>query len=198
MADDDEPSGASDVPDFEPPQACIQRVIKSVLPENAQIMKESKQAYSKAAGIFIIYVTTWSVSVSRALRLSRARSPRRPPSPPSLLRRRARRGWSRAESCIPANGATGSDVITASRAQRERLLQGEEAPDDHHRGCARGNQVRAHSPLLGDRAASLSCSLARAADRTVRALGSQRARVRHGRPAERVPRGVPQGVQRQE
>ena len=75
MADDDEPSGASDVPDFEPPQACIQRVIKSVLPENAQIMKESKQAYSKAAGIFIIYVTTWSVSVSRTLRLSRARSP---------------------------------------------------------------------------------------------------------------------------
>ena len=70
-APDGEAAGASDVPDFEPPQACIQRVIKSVLPENAQIMKESKAAYSKAAGIFIIYVTTW---YGRA----RARAPRRP------------------------------------------------------------------------------------------------------------------------
>ena len=81
-ADDEEPSGASDVPDFEPPQACIQRVIKSVLPENAQIMKESKQAYSKAAGIFIIYVTTWSVCLSRALCASRVHALRAAPPPP--------------------------------------------------------------------------------------------------------------------
>lgn len=46
------------MPDFEPPQACVQRIIKSVLPDNCQITKEAKAAFSKAAGIFIIYLTT--------------------------------------------------------------------------------------------------------------------------------------------
>jgi len=79
-------------PDFEPPQACVQRIIKAALPENCQITKESKvrwtafkrammlgqdshlcsvafpvcwlpttlqAAFSKAAGIFMIYLTTW-------------------------------------------------------------------------------------------------------------------------------------------
>ena len=30
------------MPDFEPPQACVQRIIKAALPENAQVTKESK------------------------------------------------------------------------------------------------------------------------------------------------------------
>ena len=38
----------------------MQRIIKSVLPENCQITKESKAAFSKAAGIFIIYLTSCS------------------------------------------------------------------------------------------------------------------------------------------
>jgi len=46
------------LPEFEPPQACVQRIIKSALPDNCQITKESKAAFSKAAGIFIIYLTT--------------------------------------------------------------------------------------------------------------------------------------------
>ncbi len=139
-APDGEAAGASDVPDFEPPQACIQRVIKSVLPENAQIMKESKAAYSKAAGIFIIYVTTW---------YGRARA-------------------------SPRLSVTGD----AAAAQRERLLQGEEAPDDHDPGRARGDQVR--SARLGDRAAALPLSRARARPRLKR--------VSNSRAAPRPPR----------
>ncbi|CAN0078201.1 unnamed protein product [Ectocarpus sp. 12 AP-2014] len=44
-------------PEFEPPQACVQRVIKSVLPDNVQIGKDAKAAFSRSAGIFIMYLT---------------------------------------------------------------------------------------------------------------------------------------------
>ena len=44
------------------------------------------------------------------------------------------------------------------RAQRERLLQGEEAPDDHDPDVLAAIKC-ARSARLGDRAASLSCSL---------------------------------------
>lgn len=45
------------LPDFEPPQASVQRIIKAALPPNATITKESKAAFSKAAGIFILYLS---------------------------------------------------------------------------------------------------------------------------------------------
>lgn len=35
-------------------QACVQRVIKAVLPENVQIGKDAKAAFSRSAGIFIM------------------------------------------------------------------------------------------------------------------------------------------------
>ncbi|CAN0413721.1 unnamed protein product, partial [Hapterophycus canaliculatus] len=38
-------------------QACVQRVIKSVLPDNVQIGKDAKAAFSRSAGIFIMYLT---------------------------------------------------------------------------------------------------------------------------------------------
>eukprot|EP00904_Undaria_pinnatifida_P001282 jgi/Undpi1/11154/HiC_scaffold_30.g13452.m1 len=44
-------------PEFEPPQACVQRVIKAVLPDNVQIGKDAKAAFSRSAGIFIMYLT---------------------------------------------------------------------------------------------------------------------------------------------
>ncbi|CAN0531338.1 unnamed protein product, partial [Ectocarpus sp. 8 AP-2014] len=37
--------------------ACVQRVIKSVLPDNVQIGKDAKAAFSRSAGIFIMYLT---------------------------------------------------------------------------------------------------------------------------------------------
>lgn len=48
---------AAKVPDFEPPQATISRIIKQVLPDNIQITREARQAFTRAAGIFIFYIT---------------------------------------------------------------------------------------------------------------------------------------------
>lgn len=54
------PTTEKRLPDFEPPQASVQRIVKAALPENCQITKESKAAFSKAAGIFILYLTSCS------------------------------------------------------------------------------------------------------------------------------------------
>mmetsp|Transcript_504 Transcript_504/g.668 ORF Transcript_504/g.668 Transcript_504/m.668 type:complete len:122 (+) Transcript_504:3-368(+) len=48
------------MPDFEPPQAAVHRIVKAHLPENCQVTKESKSAFAKAAGIFIMYLTSCS------------------------------------------------------------------------------------------------------------------------------------------
>jgi hypothetical protein len=42
-----------------PPQACVNRVIKSVLPDNVQVTKDARAAITRAAGIFIFYLTHW-------------------------------------------------------------------------------------------------------------------------------------------
>ena len=34
------------------------RIVKSAIPDNIQVTKEAKQAFAKAAGIFIVYLTT--------------------------------------------------------------------------------------------------------------------------------------------
>jgi DNA polymerase epsilon subunit 3 len=39
------------------PQASITRIIKAKLPDSVQVSKEAKQAFSKSAGIFILYLT---------------------------------------------------------------------------------------------------------------------------------------------
>ena len=49
--------GGSKTPEFEPPQACVSRIIKNVLPENIQITKDARAAFTRAAGIFIFYLT---------------------------------------------------------------------------------------------------------------------------------------------
>lgn len=45
-------------PEWEPPAACINRIVKAALPEQIQVTKEAKLAFSKSAGIFILYLTT--------------------------------------------------------------------------------------------------------------------------------------------
>ncbi|CAM9383014.1 unnamed protein product [Chrysoparadoxa australica] len=45
---------SSKTPEFEPPQACIQRIVKSVLPDNVQLGKDAKAAFARSAGIFIM------------------------------------------------------------------------------------------------------------------------------------------------
>ena len=43
--------------DFEPPAACVSRIIKNVIPDNIVITKEAKAAIVRATGIFIFYLT---------------------------------------------------------------------------------------------------------------------------------------------
>lgn len=47
----------SKVTEFEPPAACISRIIKQALPDNIQITKDARAAFARAAGIFIFYLT---------------------------------------------------------------------------------------------------------------------------------------------
>ena len=55
----------SKVPEFEPPQACIARIMKNALPENVQVTKDARAAFTRAAGIFIFYLTNCANEFSR-------------------------------------------------------------------------------------------------------------------------------------
>jgi len=55
----------SKTPEYEPPQACVNRMIKSVLPSNVQITKDSRAAFARAAGIYIFYLTSCANDFSR-------------------------------------------------------------------------------------------------------------------------------------
>mmetsp|Transcript_17675 Transcript_17675/g.29616 ORF Transcript_17675/g.29616 Transcript_17675/m.29616 type:complete len:217 (+) Transcript_17675:118-768(+) len=47
----------SRAPEFEPPLACVSRVMKSALPDNIMLTKDSRAAFVRAAGVFIFYLT---------------------------------------------------------------------------------------------------------------------------------------------
>mmetsp|Transcript_36838 Transcript_36838/g.73302 ORF Transcript_36838/g.73302 Transcript_36838/m.73302 type:complete len:156 (-) Transcript_36838:37-504(-) len=44
-------------PEFEPPMACVSRVMKAALPDNILLTKDARAAFVRAAGIFIFYLT---------------------------------------------------------------------------------------------------------------------------------------------
>uniref|UniRef100_A0A7S2RPE1 Transcription factor CBF/NF-Y/archaeal histone domain-containing protein n=1 Tax=Mucochytrium quahogii TaxID=96639 RepID=A0A7S2RPE1_9STRA len=46
--------------EFELPHASVARILKSKLPEGVSVSREAKQAFSKSAGIFILYLTAAS------------------------------------------------------------------------------------------------------------------------------------------
>lgn len=60
--------------DFELPQASITRIVKTALPENMQVSREAKLAFSKSAGVFILYLTSACVALARLARRGRASS----------------------------------------------------------------------------------------------------------------------------
>lgn len=47
----------SKAPEFEPPQASVNRIVKQVLPPNIQLTKDARAAFTRAAGVFIFYLT---------------------------------------------------------------------------------------------------------------------------------------------
>ena len=58
-------SKESKAPEFEPPQACVNRIVKSVLPDNVQVTKDARNAFTRAAGVFIFYLTHCANDISR-------------------------------------------------------------------------------------------------------------------------------------
>eukprot|EP00580_Thalassiosira_gravida_P011900 CAMPEP_0201643412 /NCGR_PEP_ID=MMETSP0493-20130528/28141_1 /ASSEMBLY_ACC=CAM_ASM_000838 /TAXON_ID=420259 /ORGANISM="Thalassiosira gravida, Strain GMp14c1" /LENGTH=203 /DNA_ID=CAMNT_0048117827 /DNA_START=37 /DNA_END=645 /DNA_ORIENTATION=- len=56
--------------EFEPPAACIRRLLKQVLPKSTNVSKDSLSAISRASGIFVLYLTACANDVAREGRRS--------------------------------------------------------------------------------------------------------------------------------
>ena len=51
--------------EFEPPMACIRRLLKQVLPKSTNVSKDSLATISRASGIFVLYLTACANDVAR-------------------------------------------------------------------------------------------------------------------------------------
>lgn len=51
--------------EFEPPLACVRRMLKNTLPTNTNVGKDACSAFSRACGIFIIYLTACANDFAR-------------------------------------------------------------------------------------------------------------------------------------
>ena len=57
--------GGEKCPDFEPPQAVVNRIMKGVLPDNVQITKDARTAFARASGVFIFYLAHCANDISK-------------------------------------------------------------------------------------------------------------------------------------
>lgn len=51
--------------EFDPPLACIKRILKNTLPESTNVGKDASVAFARACGIFIIYLTACANDFAR-------------------------------------------------------------------------------------------------------------------------------------
>ena len=51
--------------EFEPPLACVRRILKHSLPTSTNVGKDASSAFARACGIFIIYVTACANDFAR-------------------------------------------------------------------------------------------------------------------------------------
>lgn len=51
--------------EFEPPLACVRRILKSSLPNSTNVGKDASSAFARACGIFIIYLTACANDFAR-------------------------------------------------------------------------------------------------------------------------------------
>ena len=51
--------------EFEPPLACVRRLLKNTLPSNTNVGKDASAAFSRACGIFVIYITACANDFAR-------------------------------------------------------------------------------------------------------------------------------------
>ena len=53
------------VVDFEPPTACVRRILKNTMPQSTNVGKDALAAFQRSVGIFIIYLTACSNDFAR-------------------------------------------------------------------------------------------------------------------------------------
>ena len=58
-------SGGSSGTEFEPPLACVRRMLKNTLPANTNVGKDACASFSRACGIFIVYLTACANDFAR-------------------------------------------------------------------------------------------------------------------------------------
>ena len=51
--------------EFEPPLACVRRILKHSLPSSTNVGKDASAAFARASGIFIIYLTACANDFAR-------------------------------------------------------------------------------------------------------------------------------------
>lgn len=51
--------------EFEPPLACVRRILKHSLPSSTNVGKDASAAFARACGIFIIYITACANDFAR-------------------------------------------------------------------------------------------------------------------------------------
>jgi histone H3/H4 len=51
--------------EFEPPLACVRRMLKNTLPSSTNVGKDASTAFSRACGIFVIYLTACANDYAR-------------------------------------------------------------------------------------------------------------------------------------
>jgi histone H3/H4 len=51
--------------EFEPPLACVRRILKTALPNSTNVGKDASAAFCRASGIFVIYLTACANDFAR-------------------------------------------------------------------------------------------------------------------------------------
>ena len=51
--------------EFEPPLACVRRILKNTLPNSTNVGKDASAAFCRACGIFVIYLTACANDFAR-------------------------------------------------------------------------------------------------------------------------------------
>jgi histone H3/H4 len=59
------PKGPPSAIEFEPPLACVRRILKNSLPSSTNVGKDASAAFARASGIFIIYLTACANDFAR-------------------------------------------------------------------------------------------------------------------------------------
>lgn len=58
-------SGGSGPTEFEPPLACVRRLLKNTLPSSTNVGKDASSAFARACGIFVVYLTACANDFAR-------------------------------------------------------------------------------------------------------------------------------------